>query len=185
MVDKLATRVIQRVKEGECRHLHVSQKDHSVEAYKCEKCKAYVEVENGICICCHTKIQRVTKNFTTLHKVMNKFLTDYADLVDFYDEFPVGSTIDKSQARVILVRVKHGWYTYEVDVKWISKFREICNLDRLPCPAPNGKGQFDYDYFPEGMKPKDIAKIVKRDEKYNKYDSTMRLIDKNVTQLAV
>lgn len=182
-----------------CRGIHSSRRDHNADAKMCPYCseklkrEVWVETENGnTCSCCKIPIPQV-KTYDVLRKIMNRFEEEHGYLLESW----MPSKPSKESKTV--VRVKHGMFTYETDIKWVGLFIEMQHMDRIPFPAPydpeyklikrGGKAierlesvSWDWQHG-DDLPMKDAVKIQEMWESYERYNSIMRVINRHVVRL--
>lgn len=125
-----------RIVHGLCVGNHVDPRDHNSDGKLCPYCsdkcktKCFVETKDGnTCGCCNKPIPQ-QKTFDVLSRIMNKFVQEYGYMLDNW--LP---SIPAKEGKTV-VRIKHGMYHYETDIKWVGVYKEIANFDRNIFPAP-------------------------------------------------
>lgn len=157
-----------------CRDRHFSiKKNNANDLVNCHVCKAHVErTDLNTCDCCGAEIGQQAQNFTILHRVMNKFLKEYQTIIEDWTACPTSKP-------VTLGPIRHGPFTYKINIRFAALYLEVRNMDRQLFPAPNnwdGKFcQWSFDYTELDKRTKQNPLSPRRQRILTEYDKQQKI----------
>lgn len=119
---------VQKQKQShKCKHQHIHSHNKVIDHKYCKKCNAQVQtLNNGHCICCGSKISfKDHKSVRQEQRVLNHFLKEYETLLAWWQE----NDYTLNPLAPIILQLKVGSWIYQLDIKYLSKYYHIADLD--------------------------------------------------------
>lgn len=147
------TTVVITNSKPKCRNQHVHDHNWNLIVAFCHFCNSKVEFTiTRHCKCCGSKLKKDSDGLT-IERIMNKMASKYSKSLEQYmiDPYPPNEPH--------FVRIHHGLWLYEIELRFLALYVEMQQMDRKPFPAP-------VTVTKSGRKIKDGLDIEKLDDRF-------------------
>ncbi len=157
---------------------HISPKNRILDHKYCKVCKAEVLLTaNKHCQCCGAKWNfKNKKSKKPMQNILNHFIDSYQELIEWWIENP--------QEHPIFLELKHGYWIYQIAIRWLAKYYCMPDLDATLLPTPKlsddftkfGKQKVHNVIWTHDGKAGEHERLSKRFTEYDKGQATLDLI---------